>query len=144
MRTQQTKSSYDKDFFLWSRTQAELLRKKDFSKADLENIIEEIESLSRRDKWALASQTERLLHHLLKLHYTPENKGNSKSWEGSIRTSKDHICRLLKESPSLKNELKKIFKNSYDKALELAIFDSCHAEHLFPKECPWTIEEVLK
>ena len=143
MRTQKNKNLYNKDFCLWSYTQADLLRKEKFSEADLENIIEEIESLGRRDKRSLISETERLLHHLLKLSFTPERKGNSNSWEGSIRPSRRHIKQLIEESPSLKNEFKKIIPKAYKEALSLAIWDSDYDETLFPKECPWTMEEIL-
>lgn len=144
MRMQKNKSLYDQDFCLWSYTQANLIRKGKLSEADIENIAEEIESLGRRDKRSILSETERLLHHLLKLHFTSERKGNSNSWEGSIRTSRKHINQLIKESPSLKNQLKKIIPKAYEEALELAIWDTGCDDTLFPKECPWSVEEILR
>lgn len=137
------KNLYDKDFYKWSNSQVTLLKKKEFSKLDLENIIEEIESLAKRDMRSLKSQLPRLLHHLLKLKYTPDRKGNSKSWDGSIYTSRKHIKLILSDSPSLKTKLKKMCSDAYKEALEMAIADSDYEEHLFPKECPWTLKEIL-
>jgi len=134
---------YEKDPYAWSFEQANFLKSGQYKKLDIENLAEEIESLGRRDKRALESQLVRLLHHMLKLEYTPENKGNSDSWEGSIFTARKHIRKLIKESPSLNNELLKLIPDSYKDALELAIMDSFHEVHRFPKECPWTIEEIL-
>jgi hypothetical protein len=139
----QNKSLYDNDFYEWSAVQADLLRKNNFEKADIENIIEEIESLGRRDKKSLKSEIKRLLHHMLKLTYAHEYKGNSNSWEASIKSAKDHINDLLDESPSLRNEIPAIMEISYEDALLLAIADCCHAEHLFPKKCPWPLEKLF-
>jgi hypothetical protein len=144
MRTQKHKSLYDKDFYKWSNEQAMLLKKGDFSKVDLKNVIEEIESLAKRDKRALGSQLTRLLQHMLKLEYTPEKKGNSKSWLSSVVGARIKINSILEDSPSLKNEIKKMIDSSYSSAMELAIseFDE-EDEGIFPTKCPWTLKEIL-
>jgi hypothetical protein len=41
---------YDADFYAWSTEQAQLLRAGEFSRLDIENLAEEIESMGRRDK----------------------------------------------------------------------------------------------
>jgi len=143
MTLHEQKSSYDFDLYQWSMDQAFLLRNRKLSEIDFENIAEEIESLGRKDKRTLRSQLERLIQHLLKEKYTPERKGNSKSWDASIRDSRKDIDMTIKDSPSLKNELKNIFEESFIYGRELAIRDTEYSEHLFPKKCPWTIEEIL-
>ena len=137
-------SSYEKDFYKWSNEQAMLLRIGDYSHADITNIVEEIESLGRRDKRSLKSEIRRLLHHMLKLNYAMQYKGNSNSWDSSILTARKHINDLLEDSPSLTKELHKIVVDVYEDSLSLAIADCCHNEELFPKKCPWTIEKILK
>ena len=144
MRTQKNKSLYDKDFYLWSATQASLLKKHDFSHVDLENIIEEIESLGKSDKRSLYSHTVRLLQHMLKLEYTSENQGNSNSWKSSIRTARSQIKNLLKDSPSLNNYLQENFNEAYLEAVDLAAIESSVKKSFFPKECPWNLKEVLE
>ena len=76
--------NYEIDFFNWTFHQAKLLKKRAFSELDIENLIEEIESLGRSDRRALRSQVVRLLMHMLKQSYQPEGQGNSRSWAGSI------------------------------------------------------------
>lgn len=137
-------SFYDKDFYKWSNEQVKLLKKGDYTRLDIKNIIEEIESLGKRDKRALKSEIRRLLHHLLKLNYASEYKGNSNSWDSSILTAREHIWDLLDDSPSLKKELPKIISDVYNDSLELAVADCAYNEELFPKSCPWTIKEILK
>ena len=42
--------SYDKDFYSWTQEQAELLRNGQFSELDIDNLIEEVESMGRSEK----------------------------------------------------------------------------------------------
>ena len=74
---------YDRDFYAWSRQQAELLRKGRLADADIEHIAEEIESMGRAEKRELISRLTVLLLHLLKWRHQPEKR--SPSWEASIR-----------------------------------------------------------
>jgi hypothetical protein len=43
-------SLYEQDYTLWLETTVALLRQKEFASLDLENLIEEIESMGRREK----------------------------------------------------------------------------------------------
>ena len=43
-------SLYEQDFLLWSEETAAKLRARDFENLDLENLIEEVESLGRSDR----------------------------------------------------------------------------------------------
>jgi hypothetical protein len=49
MTTSTIKDLYDRDYHLWLEETSKLLKAKDFENIDLENLIEEIESLGRRD-----------------------------------------------------------------------------------------------
>ena len=49
----QTTSLYDTDYQLWLDHTVSQLKAQDFSQIDLENLIEEIESLGRSDKRAM-------------------------------------------------------------------------------------------
>ena len=63
------KSIYEQDYNLWLETTAHLLRERKLDQIDYENLIEEIESMGRRDKKALRSNLEQLLMHLLNWKY---------------------------------------------------------------------------
>lgn len=58
---------YDKDYQLWLEQTIAQLQTQDFSDIDLENLIEEIKSLGKRDKRAICSYLMRLCEHLLKV-----------------------------------------------------------------------------
>ena len=120
------------------------MRDENYLQADISNIIEEIESLGKSDKRSLYNHTIRLLQHLLKLQYTSENQGNSHSWKSIVVGARQQIKKLIKESPSLKNELKKIYKEAYEAAVDLAAVESRLETSFFPKSSPWTIKQILE
>lgn len=134
---------YEKDFFQWTRNQTAILKKRDFDHLDIKNLIEEIDSLGNSDKRALYSQTVRLLTHLLKLKYQPEGQGNSNSWNSSILTATSELKLIIRDSPSLKNELKKVFHEAYEDAREFAAAETKLDLKIFPKKSPWEPEEIL-
>ena len=47
---------YERDFFAWSREQADLLRAGKLAEADIEHIAEEIDSMGRTEKRELISR----------------------------------------------------------------------------------------
>jgi len=135
---------YDVDFYKWTKTQSNLLKKKalQLSELDLDNLREEIESLGKSDKRSLRSQISRLLMHLLKKKYQPE-RDTSNSWSRSILDATREIKFLIEDSPSLKNELIKMYEEAYDYAREEAAFETKLAIKTFPKVCPWNLEELF-
>lgn len=143
-KTKKTSKTYSEDFYQWTQHQAQILKKKDFSHLDIENLIEEIQSLGKSDKRALYSHLARLLMHLLKLKYQPAGQGNSNSWNSSIISSAREIKLLLRDSPSLKNELKKILSDAYEDARQEAAAETQLELKTFPKKCPWDLEEILR
>ncbi|MDJ0565985.1 MAG: DUF29 domain-containing protein, partial [Microcystis sp. M49629_WE12] len=78
-----TLTLYEEDFYLWLKTTAEQLKKGQFAEVDLDNLIEEIESMGRSERHALKSLLTRLLEHLLKLTYwQSERDRNGNHWNG--------------------------------------------------------------
>src|SRR6202050_4997216 len=98
-----TTTLYDRDFYAWSREQAELLRAGELGRPDLEHIAEEIESMGKTEKRELVSRLTVLLLHLLKWRFQPEGQGNSLRL--SIANARDEITDLLDDNPSLKSQL---------------------------------------
>lgn len=128
-------NEYDLDYYKWIQHQISFLKKGKLEKIDLANLIEEIESLGKGEKRELLSHTSRLLMNLL---IQPEGQKNS-----SLLLAKRAVQRLLKESPSLKNELPNIFPEAYEIARLEASVESNLPLKSFPKNCPWELKEVL-
>ena len=57
-------TTYTQDFYGWTQDQANLLRTGRLSDLDIENLIEEIETMGRSEKRALESRLNVLLMHL--------------------------------------------------------------------------------
>ncbi len=141
MRQIKHQNTYEADFYAWAKTQSTLLKQRDFSKIDLKHIIEEIDSLGRSERSALKNQMIRLLMHLLKIKYQAEK--HTKSWDKSIGNARLAIERIVEENPSLKRELKKVLEESYPHARKKAHIETGLKIETFPKECPWTLKDVL-
>lgn len=62
---------YDTDIAAWASEQAALLRGRQWSALDIENIAEEIDSVGRTEKRELGSRMTVLLAHLLKWQPNP-------------------------------------------------------------------------
>ena len=109
---------YERDFYAWTQEAVAKLRDRDFDNLDLENVIEEIESLGRSEKKELQSRLKTLLEHLTKRLYInlPSYFGG---WENTIRTQRSEIELLLISSPSLKS----VWGESFDIAWRLALKD---------------------
>lgn len=135
------KSSYEKDYYKWTQQQISSLKKRAFEKIDIENLIEEIESLGISQRKELRSHIRNLLHHLLKMKFQPEKK--SKSWKMTIFNSRIEIRDCLKDSPSLKKEVNPFIKEVYPDAVKAAVNETGLETKIFPKSCPWTFAEMM-
>jgi len=101
-------SMYDQDLVLWSEEQARALRAAANegwnAPIDWEHVAEEIESLGRSERHALASHIGVVIEHLLKLQASPATDP-ARGWRDTIRRARGEIERLLEESPSLRREV---------------------------------------
>ncbi|WP_008308348.1 DUF29 domain-containing protein [Leptolyngbya sp. PCC 6406] len=107
----QTTTLYDQDFYAWTQQQTKLLRSGRFGELDIENLVEEIESLGKQQRQELRNRLGVLLGHLLKWYYQPEAR--SKSWVYTIREQRERIQDHLAENPSLKPYLSEAIGKSY-------------------------------
>lgn len=137
---------YDEDFFKWTKKQAHLLKKRAFEELDIDNLIEEIESLGKSDRRALKSHLIILLQHKLKIEFSEKNSVYGyyiNSWNSSVRDATREIDLILQDSPSLKPELNKYLEVAYQYAKEKAAQEMNTNPKIFPKDCPWSIKSLL-
>ena len=109
---------YDEDYYLWIETTAKQLQERKFLEIDIDNLVEEIESMGRSEKSALKSNLVVVLMHLLKWKYQSSMRSNS--WKSSIREHRRRLRDALQDSPSLKPYLIEIFGECYQDAREQA------------------------
>jgi hypothetical protein len=136
-----TSPLYEQDFFAWANEQAALLRAGDLSKADIEHIAEEIESMGKTEKRELVNRLAVLLLHLLKWQFQPAMRGNS--WRLSIEEQRYRLADHLADNPSLKAILPESVKNAYRLGLLEAERETGLARNTFPALCPWTFDQLV-
>ncbi len=135
------KTLYERDYCLWLTTTAKLLQKRQLNEIDFEDLIEELEGMSRRGKDTLFSNLQVVMIHLLKYRYQKSKRSNS--WRSSIREHRKRIKRAFKHSPSLQPYFTEIFAECYQDSRELAADETGLPIETFPTQCPFTTEEIL-
>lgn len=135
---------YDTDFYLWTQTTAKLLKERKLDRVDFENLIEEIESMGRRDKKELKSRLTTLIEHLLKITYWQSEKANNaRGWRQTIVEQRRQIQYLLEDSPSLRGLLAEIWIECYVNARKDALNKYELEAEIFPSEPVFSLEDIL-
>lgn len=141
---------YERDFYAWTEAQARALKARDWEALDLENVIEEIETLGRSERSALRSVLVNILEHKIKLdhglHRDPEP-----GWRVTVKTQRVQAADLLEENPSLRRELSDMLDSAYRTARKRAMisFEDHEPDRLVdhersvPETCPYPLEDVL-
>ena len=145
-QTEQTAGSlmqslYETDFYAWTQEQAQLLKYQQWSQLDLPNLIEEIESLGRRERQELRNRLSILIGHLLKWEYQPEQR--SRSWLATMRVQRREIINLLNQNPSLKPYLEEALQEAYENGRDLASGETNLSLSAFTEQRFYSLEEIL-
>ncbi|RUS99679.1 hypothetical protein DSM107003_02630 [Trichormus variabilis SAG 1403-4b] len=91
------KQLYEVDDSQWLEETIKLLKNQQFQDLDLENLIEELEELGKRDKSGVASLLEQIIRHLLLFQFwTSEHENNGVHWQSEIYTFRVQLNRRLK------------------------------------------------
>jgi len=135
------KGNYDTDFSQWAFDQAELLRAGKLSELDLENVLEELESMGKNDQRGYVSSFKNLLSHLLKWQYQTDRR--SQSWVNTIRRSRLEIIDWEEENTSFIPRRNEFIAKGYKKARKEAATETNLPETLFPESCPWDFETFM-
>ena len=132
---------YETDFFRWTQEQARLLRERRWDDLDLENLIDEVESVGRSNKAEIESRLVVLVAHLLKWKYQPGLR--SSGWRGTISEQRFRIALVLRDSPSLRGYPGRVFLDQYLAARLRASKETGIDFTLFPETCPFSVEQAL-
>ncbi|MDF5706399.1 MAG: DUF29 domain-containing protein [Nostoc sp. S4] len=134
-------SLYETDFYAWTQEQATLLRNQQWSQIDVQNLIEEIQSLGKQQRQELRNRLSVLIRHLLKWEY--QSGRRSRSWLATLRIQRLDIAELLEDNPSLKPYLEEALGKAYFKGVELAVGETDLPKRTFPVECPYSLSEIV-
>jgi hypothetical protein len=133
---------YEQNFSLWLNNHIQLLKEAKFNELDLDHLIDELESMGKRDKRELVSRFIILIAHLLKWQYQTDKQ--STSWRSSIIEQRKKIAYLLKNEPGLKPYILEAIENAYPEAVDLAAEETELPLSVFPSICPYSKEQLLE
>jgi hypothetical protein len=137
-------SLYDTDYQLWLAQTVDQLKSHNFSSLDLENLVEEMESLGRSQKQAVSNYLMRLCEHLLKIKYWQvERERCFRGWKLEVRNFRLQIQAELEASPSLKSFLEDVFVKQYRNGRNLFLDASDFNGNLIPEEPEFSLEQAL-
>jgi len=133
---------YEQDYVRWCEATVAQLQAGELTHLDVEHLIEEVESLGKRDRRELKSRLTFLLAHLLKRMYV-ESPENFNGWELTIREQRRQIQDLLDDSLSLKPYVDQIFEKCWERAIADLRLE--YSQTPFPDRWPFdsTIESLL-
>jgi hypothetical protein len=134
-------TAYQQDFYRWTQEQAGLLKSGQLAELDIQNLVEEIESMGRGERHELISRLRVLVMHLLKWQYQPAKR--SPSWLATIAEQRASLETLMEDSPSLKAGLPETLEKGYSKARKSAALETGIPLAELPEVCPFSLEEIL-
>lgn len=132
---------YEHDIYAWTQQTADLLRQHRFHELDIEHLVEELETMGRRDRQELVSRLKILLGLLLKWQCQPTHR--SSSWRGSILEQRLRIRDLLQGAPSLKPFLAEAATIAYGDGAKLASRETGLPLAHFPEGLPYALDSLL-
>lgn len=134
------KNLYEIDNYLWLENTINLLKEQKFSALDLENLIEELESLARRDKLAIKNLLEQIIRHLLLIQYwETERERNYRHWRSEVTNFRGQINDEI--TTNFYNYLDQNMNLIYLKARKYVVDKS--GINIFPLDCPYNLDQLL-
>ncbi len=109
-------SLFDQDYILWVQENVAKLKAKDFENLDLDNLIEEFESLIYILKRDLDDNLQNLLVNMLKRLYV-NLPDQFERWQSDISFYRCGIKLIFEDAPSLKENWDERFDFNYSSAL---------------------------
>jgi hypothetical protein len=134
---------YEADFPLWAERQAALLRARRFDELDLDNLIEEVEDLSRRERDTVESLVETILEHLLKLELSKADRPR-RGWLVTVDKQRSKLARKLTTTlrNHLQTELPALYVGLRRPVARQLEKDGVSPDAL-PTACPYTLDQIL-
>lgn len=133
-------TDYESDVVAWANEQAALLRARQFSALDVENIAEEIESVGRSEQRELKNHMAMLVARLLKWQY--QSGGRCSARQRVIKELRRIIDIMFRMAPALKGSLTDpyLIAGVWSDAIIQSVEELAVA---LPETCPWTLEQAL-
>jgi hypothetical protein len=138
----QLQQLYEIDDYLWLEETIKVLKNKDLENLDIDNLIEELESLGRSELNKVRSLLKQIIIHILLLEYWQEEYDrNCSHWKGEIIAFRDDLNNSL--TTTLKNKLVQELESIYNVAVKIVSTKTGLSKNVFPENCPYSLEQLL-
>jgi hypothetical protein len=135
------KKLYELDSYLWIEKTIEVLKTHSLKDLDIENLIEELESLGKRDFNKVRSLLRQIMIHLLLLEYwSEEYDRNYRHWEAEILAFRSDLKDNL--TTTLENRLYERLDDLYDDASKYVLKKTGLVNRIIPMNCPYSFQQL--
>lgn len=135
---------YDRDFYLWTKAQAEALRARGRggNAIDYDVLAEEVEDLGKRDLRECVSRALVIIEHLMKLSWSTKAEPRG-GWRATIRIQRSDLKRAL--TPSLRRMVEADLETIHQDAAFVAAESFSSEEPDAPRDqaLRWTLPQIL-
>ncbi len=131
---------YGEDWAAWIDHHVELLLQRRFDEMDVENLADEVGSLSRSNFKAWVSAIRLVVLHMLKWDYQPEYR--TRSWQTSINIQRKRIALEIGDNPSYRRRIEEAVEKAYGLARDEAAAETELYLKTFPVACPYDWTEI--
>jgi len=131
---------YASDETAWLEEMARRIDGRRFDELDYKNLKEYLVDMAQRDRREVLHRLTTLLEHMLKWDHQPSLR--SRSWELTMKVQRQELDDLC-ESRTLRNHAGEVLPKAYARARDRAASETGLPEGKFPKECPYTLKDLL-
>lgn len=136
------KKIYEIDEYLWLEETIKILRKNRLEELDLENLIEELESLGKRDFNKVRSLLRQIIIHILFLEYwQEESEKNYRHWKGEITAFRSDLSDSL--TTTFLKKINEDLASIYQTALKIVLQKTGLSKDTIPENCPYSFEQLV-
>lgn len=133
-------SLYESDETAWLEAMAELIQQSRLDELDYVHLAEYLADMARRDRREVESRLVVLITHLLKWTFQPKRR--SRSWRATVVAQRRELTKDLRRGV-LRNHAEAVLAETYEDAVQQAAAETGFSAEKFPKECPYTLKQLL-
>jgi len=135
---------YHRDVLLWSKQQADLLRRvahgEAFADIDWENVIDEIETVGRNELHTVKDCLQKIVVNLLRLRDLPNDR-LAPDWQIEIASTQNDI--ELRFVPSMRDRIDLAQLYADASAILKCTLGDGQERPCWPPSCPWTLDQLM-
>lgn len=135
---------YERDFAAWLDLHTSALREHRFADLDLDNLIEEVDSIRRAEARGVEHHARVVVAQLLQLAHS--TLGDPRRFWKSTALSHRHELEM-RLSPTLRREIENDLARVYARGRRIAatvLETEGTSEDRLPRACPYTLTEILE